>query len=112
MPARSGNPQIGADLAAGGVLGGIGRWDPQSFNFDYARVAASGMNVVTDNVGSCGYNNFNYTPEQTLRLIETFHRTAEPHHERMALALRAADVRKEDEFVIIGKAMARCASFV
>src|SRR5262249_6714554 len=24
--------------------------------------------------------NFNYTPKQTLRLIETFHRTVEPHH--------------------------------
>ena len=68
--------------------------------------------MVIDNVGSCGYNTFNYTRKQTLRLIETFHRTVEPHHDRIALALTAADVRKEDEFVIIDKATARCASFV
>lgn len=73
---------------------GIDPWEPQPFGFDYARAAASGVNVVIENVGTYGCNNFNYSPKQTLRLVETFHRTVERHNDRMALALTASDARR------------------
>ena len=73
---------------------GIDPWDPQPFGFDYARAAAAGANVIIENVAPYGFGNFNYTPKQTLRLIETFHRVAERHADRMAIALTAAEARQ------------------
>ena len=73
---------------------GLDPWQPQPFGFDYARAKAAGVNVVIEDVAPYGYGNFNYTPKQALRLIETFHRTAERHAEKMAIALTAADARR------------------
>jgi hypothetical protein len=49
----------------------IDPWERQPFGFDYARASASGVNVIIENVAPYRYANFNYTPRQTLRLIET-----------------------------------------
>jgi membrane dipeptidase len=73
---------------------GLDPWQPQPFGFDYAQAKASGVNVIIENVGPYGYANFNYTPKQTLRLIEAFHRTVERHHDKMGLALTASDARR------------------
>lgn len=73
---------------------GIDPWQPQPSGWDYARAHASGVNVIIENVAPYGYGNFNYTPKQTLRLIETFHRTVERHADKMALALTSADARR------------------
>ena len=73
---------------------GIDPWQPQPFGFDYARAAAAGVNVVIENVAPYGFRNFNYTPRQTLRLIETFHRVAERHADEMAVALTADEARQ------------------
>lgn len=73
---------------------GLDPWQPQPFGFDYARAKSAGVGVVIENVGTYGYANFNYTPKQTLRLIEAFHRTLEQHDDVMGLALTAADARR------------------
>jgi membrane dipeptidase len=73
---------------------GLNPWQPQPFGFDYARVKAAGVNVIIENLGTYGYANFNYTPKQVLRLIETFHRTIEDHQDVMGLALTGADARR------------------
>lgn len=72
----------------------IDPWKPQAFGFDYARAYDAGVRVVIENVSPYGYNNFNYTPKQVLRLIETFHRVLEQHSDRMGIVLRAGDARK------------------
>ena len=51
------------------------------------------MNCVIDNIGTYGYWNYNYSPKQALRLIETAHRFAEKHSDKMAIALSVADAR-------------------
>ena len=73
---------------------GLDPWQPQPFGFDYARAKAAGVKVIIENVGTYGYANFNYTPRQVLRLIETFHRTIEDHQDVMGLALTGADARR------------------
>jgi len=73
---------------------GVDPWEPQPFGFDYARAAASGVNVVIENVAPYGYSNFNYTPKQTLRLVEVFHRTLERYRDKMDLALTVAHARQ------------------
>ncbi len=73
---------------------GIDPWQPQPFGFDYARAVAGGVNVVIENVAPYGFRNFNYTPKQTLRLIEAFRRVAERHADTMAVALTAAEARR------------------
>ena len=50
----------------------IDPWMPHDGGWDYARAKASGVNCVIDNIGTYGYWNYNYTPKQALRLIETF----------------------------------------
>ena len=52
------------------------------------------MRVVIENISPYGYNNFNYTPKQVLRLIETFHRVLEEHSDRMGLVLHAGDAAR------------------
>jgi len=71
----------------------IDPWEPQPFGFDFARASASGVNVVIENVAPYGYGNFDRTPKQTLRLVETALRYLEGHSDRMALALTGADIR-------------------
>ena len=71
----------------------IDPWKPQAFGFDYARAYDTGVRLVIENISPYGYNNFNYTPKQVLRLIETFHRVLEQHRDRMDVVLRAGDAR-------------------
>ena len=72
----------------------IDPWKPQAFGFDYARAYDAGVRLVIENVSPYGYNNFNYTPKQVLRLIETFHQVLERHSDRMGIVLRAGDARR------------------
>jgi membrane dipeptidase len=62
--------------------------------WDYGRARAAGVNCIIDNLGTYGAWNYNYTPKQTLRLIETALRFAEQHSDRMAIALSTADARR------------------
>lgn len=71
----------------------IDPWKPQAFGFDYARAYDAGVRVVIENIAPYGYNNFNYSPKQVLRLIEVFHRVVEQHSDRMGIVLRAGDAR-------------------
>jgi membrane dipeptidase len=74
---------------------GIDPWKPQPVGqFDYARARAGGVNFVIENIAPYGYNTYNTTVKQAGRLIETFHRTLEAHHDQMELALTSADVRR------------------
>ena len=72
----------------------IDPWRPQATGFDYARAYDAGVRMVIENIAPYGYNNFNYTPKQVLRLIETFHRVLEQHRDRMGIVLNAGDARK------------------
>lgn len=80
----------------------IDPWQPQDVGWDYARARAAGVNCIIDNIGTYGYWSYNYTPKQALRLIETFHRFAESHTDKMAVALSVADARN----IIAGGRMA------
>jgi len=71
----------------------IDPWEPHDGGWDYARARAAGVNCIIDNIGTYGYWNYNYTPKQALRLIETFHRLAESHADKMGVALSVADAR-------------------
>jgi membrane dipeptidase len=71
----------------------IDPWQPYEGGWDYARARAAGVNCIIDNFGTYGYWNYNYTPKQTLRLIETFYRFAESHADKMGIALSVADAR-------------------
>lgn len=72
----------------------IDPWTPHDGGWDYSRARAAGVNCVIDNIGTYGYWNYNYTPKQALRLIETFHRFAESHIDRMGVALSVRDARR------------------
>jgi len=72
----------------------IDPWMPHDGGWDYARARASGVNCVIDNIGTYGYWNYNYTPKQALRLIETFHQYAEKHADKMGVALSVPDARR------------------
>ena len=72
----------------------IDPWMPHDGGWDYARARAAGINCVIDNVGTYGYWNYNYTPKQALRLIETFHQYAEKHADKMGVALSVQDARR------------------
>ena len=71
----------------------IDPWQKQPFGFDYASALDAGVRVVIENVAPYGYANFNYTPKQSLRLIETFLRVIDANPERMALACTADEAR-------------------
>jgi membrane dipeptidase len=71
----------------------IDPWQPHDGGWDYARARAAGVNCIIDYIGTYGYWNYNYTPKQALRLIETFHRFAESHADKMGVALSVADAR-------------------
>lgn len=69
-------------------------WQPLEGGWDYARARGAGVNCIIENIGTYGYWNYNYTPKQALRLIETFHRFAEKHSDKMGVALTVADARR------------------
>jgi membrane dipeptidase len=73
---------------------GIDAWQEQpGIGWDYARARKAGVNCVIDNIGTYGAWNYNYSPKQALRLIETAHRFAAQHSDKMAIALSVADAR-------------------
>ena len=73
---------------------GIDAWQEQpGIGWDYARAKKAGVNCVIDNIGTYGAWNYNYSPKQALRLIETAHRFAQKHSDKMAIALSVADAR-------------------
>ncbi len=73
---------------------GIDAWQEQpGIGADYARARKAGVNCVIDNIGTYGAWNYNYSPKQALRLIETAHRFAERHSDKMSIALSVADAR-------------------
>jgi len=71
----------------------IDPWQPTERGWDYARARAAGVNCIIENLGTYGYWNYNYSPKQTLRLIETFHRFAETHADKMGVALTVPQAR-------------------
>jgi membrane dipeptidase len=75
---------------------GIDPWKPQITGlWDYARAKQGGLNVVIENVwADDGYNNYNVTTKQVVRLIETFYRVLDANRDKMELALTAADARR------------------
>ena len=73
---------------------GIDPWVPTQQGWDFARAKAAGVNCIIDNLGPYGYWNYNYTPKQFLRLIDTLLRFSETHSDKMAIALSPADARK------------------
>jgi membrane dipeptidase len=73
---------------------GIDPWVPTKQGWDFARAKAAGVNCIIDNLGPYGYWNYNYTPKQFLRLIDTLLRFSETHSDKMAIALSSADARK------------------
>jgi membrane dipeptidase len=72
----------------------IDPWQPHDGGWDYARAWSSGVNCIVDNIGTYGYWNYNYTPKQALRLIETFLRFAETHADKMGIARGVGDARR------------------
>src|SRR6201995_5089911 len=73
---------------------GIDPWMPQQQGWDYARARNAGINCIIDNIGPYGYWNYNYTPKQALRLIDTLLRFSEAHADKMAIALGPDDARR------------------
>lgn len=72
----------------------IDAWQPQERGWDFARARQSGVNCIIENVGTHGYWNYNYSPKQTLRLLETIHAFIERHTDKLGIALSSADARK------------------
>jgi membrane dipeptidase len=73
---------------------GIDPWKPTQQGWDFARAKAAGVNCIIDNLGPYGYWNYNYTPKQFLRLIDTLLRFSEEHSNNMAIALSPASARR------------------
>jgi membrane dipeptidase len=73
---------------------GIDPWQPTKQGWDYARARAAGVNCIIDNIGAYGYWNYNYTPKQALRLIDTMLQFADSHADKMAIALSPSDARR------------------
>lgn len=73
---------------------GIDPWTPTQQGWDFARARAAGVNCIIDNLGPYGYWNYNYTPKQFLRLMDTLLRFSEKHADKMAIALSPDDARR------------------
>src|SRR5262245_37832978 len=69
-------------------------WQPQPGNWDYGRAWTGGINCIIDSLGTYGAWNYNYTPKQFLRLIETAHRYAGWHADKMAIVTTTAEARR------------------
>ncbi len=66
----------------------------QKIGWDFARARAAGINCIIDNLGPYGYWNYNYTPKQVLRLMDTLLRFSDKHSDKMAIALSPDDARR------------------
>ena len=69
-------------------------WQARDAGWDYARARRSGVNCIIDNLGTYGGWNYNYTPKQALRLIETAHRYALKHVDKMAIVTGTREARR------------------
>jgi membrane dipeptidase len=69
-------------------------WQPSDAGWDYARARRSGVNCIIDNLGTYGAWNYNYTPKQLLRLIETAYRYSEQHADKMTIVTSTAEARR------------------
>ena len=74
---------------------GTDTWQPSptGTGWDYLRAKEAGINVIIENFGTYGYWSYNITPKHILRMFETFHRFAEAHQDKMALALDVEQAR-------------------
>lgn len=61
--------------------------------WDFARARSGGLNCIIENIGTYGAWNYNYSPKQSLRLLETLLRYSTAHSDKMAIALSPADAR-------------------
>ena len=68
-------------------------WQALDSGWDYARARRSGVNCIIDNLGTYGGWNYNYTPKHALRLIETAHRYARQHADKMAIVTSTREAR-------------------
>src|SRR3954469_1963216 len=75
---------------------GTDTWEPSppGTGWDYLRASEAGVNVIIENFGTYGYWSYNITPKQMLRMFETFHRFAEKHSDKMAVALSVQQARE------------------
>ena len=75
---------------------GIDTWQPSptGTGWDYLRAREAGVNVIIENFGTYGYWSYNITPKHMLRMFETFHRFAEAHRDKMAVALTVEEARR------------------
>ena len=75
---------------------GIDTWQPSptGTGWDYLRAREAGVNVIIENFGTYGYWSYNMTPKHMLRMFETFHRFAEAHRDKMAVALTVEEARR------------------
>src|SRR6266850_4011269 len=75
---------------------GIDTWEPSptGTGWDYLRARRAGVNVIIENFGTYGYWSYNMTPKHMLRMFETFHRFAEAHRDKMAVALTVEEARR------------------
>jgi len=62
--------------------------------WDFARARAGGVNCIIENIGTYGYWNYDYTPKQSLRLLDTLLNYATANADKMAIALTPADARR------------------
>jgi membrane dipeptidase len=72
---------------------GIDPWTPQPLGpWDFARAHAAGVNVVIENIAPYGFEPYDGTVRQTLRLLETLRKLADRHRDKMAIALSSHEV--------------------
>jgi membrane dipeptidase len=69
-------------------------WQARDGGWDYARARRAGVNCIIDNLGTYGGWNYNSTPKLALRLIETAHRHALAHADRMAIVTDTQQARR------------------
>jgi membrane dipeptidase len=74
---------------------GIDPWAPNTAGggWDFARAWSGGVNCIIENIGTYATWNYDYSPKQSLRLIETLLKFATSHSDKMAIALSPADAR-------------------
>jgi membrane dipeptidase len=74
---------------------GIDTWQPSptGTGWDYLRAKQAGVNVIIENFGTYGYWSYDMTPKHLLKMFEVFHRFAEAHRDKMAVALTVEDAR-------------------
>jgi len=74
---------------------GVDPWQPNigGGGWDFARARSGGVNCIIENIGTYGYWNYDYTPKQSLRLLETLMKFASSHGDKMAIALTPSDAR-------------------